>query len=122
MHTETEEGGQVFQASVGGGVLAVDLAIETESSLAGLLVQEPCRVLVTYGLALSPKSSHRRTSAHSLQSFVTRKVCALRDAPVSMSHSFVLAPAPVKGSFCLPTGTTQAVSNLHPCPCSWAPP
>lgn len=90
----------------GGLVLAVDLAVETESLLAGQLVQEPCTVLVTYGLALSPKSSHHRASAHSLQPFVTRKVCALRDAPVSIRHSFLLAPTPVKGSFCLPTGTT----------------
>lgn len=115
MHIETEEGSQVFQVSAGGGglggegwglVLAVDLAVETESLLAGQLVQEPCTVLVTYGLALSPKSSHHRASAHSLQPFVTRKVCALRDAPVSIRHSFLLAPTPVKGSFCLPTGTT----------------
>lgn len=45
-------------------LLAADLAIEAESSLAGQLVQEPCRVLLTYGLAFSPKSSFTTTICH----------------------------------------------------------
>lgn len=45
-----------MEGAGGGLVLAVDLAVETESLLAGQLVQEPCTVLVTYGLALSPKT------------------------------------------------------------------